>query len=166
LSIEIKLTNNSVATVRINNTSSTPQSYSDASALVNLTVEGPDGTTNTVVTTAGPFSGIAAPNGNTFRAGSLNTNTTSTFVASSNFSSYTSSALLNFSAAAKGGVFSGSEDSSAGNLNFGGFAKEGGVTTLIYTYDPVATPEPAMFGALSIGMIGLGFAARKRFIRN
>jgi hypothetical protein len=172
-SIELKITNNSFATVVIRNFSTLPQAYTNANASVKLQFIGPDGTKATVVATSGPFSGTVpgAPSGGFSTSsitGAVNTTSTSTFVPSAMFSNYEtppSGVSLNFAVSGLGATYSGNDTSGTGALSFGGSSVEGGTTSIIYTYDSVV-PEPAMLGVLSLGMIGLALASRKRYLKN
>jgi hypothetical protein len=166
--IQIKLTTNSFASVKVVNSGDSARNYSNAIATVPLQTMGPGGTTVTVNTSAGPFAGTAAANHVTTIAGLTNTNSNSVFVPFADFALYKnppSGLLLSFHTLGLSGTYSGIDVESSGDLSFGGSAKLGGTTTLIYTYDAVTTPEPTMFGALAIGMAGLGFVARRRSLK-
>ncbi len=160
-SVELTLTNNSVADVRIFNFSSSTLPFSDASETVGLTISG-GGLSSTVTVKAGPFSGVATPGLNSF-SGLTNSDSKSVTITSglAGFENPPNGVNLSFSAVSTVGNYTGTGDS---NLFFSGSAVEGGVTTLVYSYDTTsaATPEPAMFGVLAAGLIGLGFSARKR----
>ncbi|MDQ1470658.1 MAG: hypothetical protein QOJ99_2138, partial [Bryobacterales bacterium] len=128
----------------------------------------PGATTVSVTSTAGPYSGTVAGNGSTVVAGTPNTATNSVFVPFALFSLYQNpptGVSLSFKTKLSGAMYSGVDDTGEGDLSFTGTSIAGGTTTINYTYDAVTTPEPTMFGALAIGMAGLGIVARRRSLK-
>jgi len=160
--VNVSLTVNVIAEVDIFNSTSSPQSFANATASSSVTLTGSDPTsTLTITATTTPISGIANPGFNTFPG---QTGSTSGSISDPNLSIYALGAPVPQSWTASGGngTFSGT---SSNGVFFSGNASAGGSVTLIYTYTPTTTssstvPEPTtIFG--SIVALGLGVAMRK-----
>jgi len=153
---------NVTAAVNVYNSSSTSQSFTNATASVPVTLTGPDPsfTLSTTGITTG-ISGTANPSGVTTFPGA--TGSTQGSISDTNLSDYESGTVVaqDWSAVAGSGTFSGTGPN--GTVFFSGTASAGGSITLTYTYTPATTssvPEPTtIFG--SIVALGLGVAARR-----
>lgn len=148
LGAQISLVANTVATVTVFNTASTPQSFTAATASVPLTITGPDGTFVTATAVTGPVSATVNP-GSTSFPGQTGSATSTVNVSLANLSSYigTGGATANFSALGSTGTYSGNTASS--QLFFGGSATAGGTVSITYTYQALsAAPEPGAFALL------------------
>jgi len=172
-SVTLELRTTDTVSSEVVNINSVPESVTNASAAFPLTIYGPPTTVSppfdlttylaTTTITAGPYTGIAAPNGATTVMGT-NTGTTDSGIVAVPMADW----LGNWEN--PGGGVSGTDivfASGAGNYTgsansgdfFGGVATVSGTLTLIYTYQSNGTPEPGALALLvasaSVSLVGI-----------
>jgi hypothetical protein len=157
------------AEIDVINTSTTAQTFNNATATFSVTSTGPAGLVMNADPVTGPISGTAAPAQGataTFtRFPGLTAFSSSTVqILAPSFGPYVggTGSPMTFTASLNNATFAGI--TSSPNLYFGGSAVEGGTISVNYTYTTADTsvPEPA-----SLVMVGLGLAgaAAARFRR-
>jgi hypothetical protein len=159
--VEFVTTLTTNATVSIVNIGTVSHNFTNASAIVPLTVTTPT-TGFTANATANIPSGTVTPlvpgGPNNFPA-SPSTTTTNSFIPTSQFGAYenppSSAASYDVSVAAGNGSYSGTETGSSGNLFFGGSASVSGSIEVIYTYAQVPEPLTILGGLTALGL-GMG----------
>jgi hypothetical protein len=154
--VVISITDSLSSTIKIQNISSSTQTFANATASFNLGVS--DGT-NTVTgsVTSTIASGTANPGTNTYTPTVAN-GTAASGLLTNNLSFYNTGPSVVLSATSSGGSFSGSETSGSGDLFFGGSGSVSGTVSLTYYY--TAVPEPASFVLLGVGGVA-GLLGRK-----
>lgn len=153
--ILINFTTSATAKIDVFNSTTVNQNYTNATAVIPLTLTGP-ATTVTVSPSAGPTSGVAAPGFNPGVGVVSNPPASNTNVPAGSFSLYTGPGFStnSFSVAAGNGTYSGN---SVPGVFFGGSATAGAFTLITYTYNvPSGIPEPATMGLLGSALVGLG----------
>ncbi len=160
--VTITLTDNTSPVLMVANISSDSESFTDGSVSIPFTVS-VDGLSLAATATGSVASGIANPGMNYYSVAPFS-GSTSTNVSSANFAYFEApgGTPLSFTAATGRGTYSGT---GAAALLFGGDGSTGGTTTVVYSYASTLTPEPALFGSLGFGLLGLVLVARKRFLK-
>jgi hypothetical protein len=160
----ITLTLDTKGTVEVDviNLTGLPQSFTNASAIIPITLTGPAAVTTTVNLTAGPFIGTAAPFSNAFP--DLRASATSfVSVLPADFGFYEGLGLIvSVAIDAGSGTYSGT---AAPDVFFGGSSTADAVTTVSYAYTPSTTmiPEPATMSLFGGALLGISFFL-KRFV--
>jgi hypothetical protein len=163
--VTITTSTSTVAQVVLYNFTGSAQSGLSATATVPVTGTGPDGSSATATSSA-TVSGISIGSGTgpyTF-SGVEGTNTGSSAVASSRFSYYEVSGVVDvpFSFAAGTGTYS---VTAPNNVAVTGSATAGGYLSVTYTYTAAVVPEPSSLTLAGIGIVALGLFGRRRFLK-
>jgi hypothetical protein len=159
--VTIDLVSNVTGQVDIFNNTGSAQSFTNASAIVPVTVTGPSSTSTTVNATATQASGTAAV-GTSSYAGLTGTQSNSVNVLAANFSAYqgVGTTFGSFTTFTTGGSFSGS---SVPGVFFSGSAVADGAVTVTYNYETAApVPEADTYAFMALGMGLVGLLARRR----
>jgi len=157
--VTIQLTTVSTGLEEVINFTGSPNPYTGATSSVPLTITGPAGITISTTATAGPFAGTTGSGlGPYVNPGTPTTSSASANVAPGLFSEFETvhPVDLSVTVAAEDGHYSGS----GSNIVFGGDSEVSGVTSVTYTYEAL-TPEPALLGVLSLGLVGMVLVRRK-----
>jgi hypothetical protein len=160
--ITLALKTTGTVEVDVENLNFSPESFTNATASIPITLTGPAGVTTTVDLSAGPLSGTAAPFFNAF-PGLVASATGSVSVLPADFVDYEGLGLIgSVSIDATPGTYLGN---SASNVSFGGSATASAVATVSYAYDPSSStiPEPATMSLLGGALLGISFFL-KRFV--
>ena len=159
--VEIIVDDTAIVSVEIFNTTSSPQPFTNASAVVPLSVTGPGGVTLNSSVTAGPLSGTAKSFESSF-TGLYASNVVVQAIAPGAFSNFEGSGTQNlqFNVSSGNGTFSGT----GGNgIFFGGSAQSGGTIDVDYTYTTFpGLPEPANWALMIVGFGVTGGILRRR----
>jgi len=162
-SVTIALNSTVTAEVDIFNATAANQPYSNGTASIPITLNAPDGVTDTVTAVAGPVSGIAPP-GETEIKGLTTPANFSQTLPLGDFPAYeyppgTSTGTVTITSTA--GNYSGS---AGAGVFFGGSAQVQGILTITYLYAPAGTvPEPGATTFFAAGVLGtLGMVLRRR----
>jgi len=152
--ILINFSTATTAEVDVFNSTGVAQNFTNATAVVPLSLTGPAGATVNANATAGPISGVANTGFNAF-TGITGNSSASLTILPGNFAAYSGigTTTAAFSVVAGTGTFSGT---SIPGVFFGGSATAGGSSSITYTYT-TGTPEPATMGLLGSALLGLGF---------
>jgi hypothetical protein len=160
--IELQLSASITAEVDVINISNSPQTYSNATASVPITLTAPAGFTETATSVAGPESGTAAP-GETELTGLPASASSNNNIPQIDWGSYVGVGTLtgNINASSTSGTYQGTGGNS---VFFGGNATAGATITLTYFYIPTGfVPEPGTTTFLAAGVLGsLGMVLRRR----
>jgi hypothetical protein len=162
-SVTIALNSTVTATVDVFNSSSIPQPFTNAQASIPITLNAPDGITDTVTAVAGPINGIAPPGISSYSALPVPANFSQTLPLG-DFPAYEfppGTSTGTFTVTSTAGNYSGSANSS---VFFGGSATDVGTITITYLYAPAGTvPEPGATTFFAAGVLGtLGMVIRRR----
>ena len=163
-SITLSLSTSVTAEIDVFNFSNKAQTFTNATASVPVKITGPDGSTFTVTSVAGPISGsVTSLVGVTPYAGNTATATGNSVILPANFGQYQGFGGGNLTVNFQGqnGTYSGSAGS---NVFFGGSATAGGTLTLTYNYTKIQPiPEPGAATFLAAGVLGsVGMVIRRR----
>jgi uncharacterized protein (TIGR03382 family) len=159
--VTLSLATSITAEIDIFNSNAIPQTFTNATATIPVTLTGPGPTTVLATAMAGPISGVATPGINAFPGLPANASTTMN-VLPANWGFYENppsgiTGTLNVSAAS--GNYNGTP---IPGVFFGGSATAGATVTLEYDYQ-AAIPEPGATSFLAAGVLGgLGMVLRRR----
>jgi len=167
--IELLLTATTTAVIDVYNADLTPETFTNATVSVPVTVVGPASTKVSATVAATEDKGNVPASfsldyfgtnytifGSSVYSGVTGTETNSVSVPYLDFSEYEGPTLtLPFTATAYKGTYGGTADP---GVNFGGSAIAGGSFELIFTYTTPGTPEASTWAMMGLGFVGLGFA--------
>jgi len=160
-SVEIEVSSNIVASVEVYNLSGSPQSFTNATASIPITLTGPASLSSlsAIGVTAGQ-AGSADPGLNTFPGVPTTASTSTTLTSSGALAPYigTGVSTLVFDFNAGDGTYSGAAVS---GVFFGGSATANATVDVIYTYT-AAIPEPSSVILAGIGIVGVAVFGRRR----
>jgi len=163
-SVTLQLATSITAEVDVfNETGTGPQTFTNATASIPVTITAPDGITGSATGVAGPISGTALPGFNAFPGLPANANNTQNIPMADWLGFYEgvgmSTGIINASSLA--GTYSGTSVSGVG---FGGSAVASATITLTYVYQIAGTiPEPGATTFLAAGVLGsMGMIVRRR----
>jgi hypothetical protein len=159
--VGITLSTTIAGLVKILNFTGSPQSFTNASSSVPVTVTGPAGTTTGATATAFVASGTVGTTGTLQQPGSAidfpgltATQSNTVQVAASNFAAYEGigTTLATFAVLQSAGTYSGSTGAPPFGVFFGGGATVSGMVRVNYTYDIATTPLPASLPLFAGGL--------------
>jgi len=162
--VTVALSTSITPTIDVFNSSGGPQSFSNATATIPITLTAPDGITATATAVAGPVSGTVTGVFTQFPAGTAFSNSSQN-VPVGDFSFYEGVGPVTapLDVTSTNGSYAGTGPAN-GTIGFGGSATAGATVTITYLYQPAGTiPEPGATTFLAAGVLGsLGMVIRRR----